>query len=385
MKILMFEPDVYYTEEGGDSPSIHLRELASHLRMDHDLTVIARRPRDHTPSDRNIRLIRGIPLPFLATPTYAFTGFLKGLRTLLRNRPDVIYARHHVVGTGILLGKLFRVPVVSEMNGMLVDEAEACGSYGRLLRRIARCVERIVLKRAARIVAVSPGVKRGLMERYRIPDEKITVVENGANTDMFHPDIPREDGGVLRVGFSGSFNAWHGVEELIRSIPLVLEEFQNVRFVFLGDGPLRRRAVRLAGELGLGGAAEFADRVSYENAPRHVASFDVGVILKRKDIPGSPLKLWEYMAAGKPVVATDADDFAMLRDRNAGVLTDPQKPEEVAQAILSLLQDDDMRKEMGANGSRYAAGHRSWEHVAAEIAAVLQETAGAGGVQIGGT
>jgi glycosyltransferase involved in cell wall biosynthesis len=212
------------------------------------------------------------------------------------------------------------------------------------------------------------------MQRHRIPLARIVVVENGANTDMFHPDLPREHGDVLRVGFSGSFNAWHGVEELLRSIPRVLEEFRNVRFVFLGDGPLKKRAVRLAGELGLGGAVEFADRVPYEDAPKNVASFDVGVILKKRDIPGSPLKLWEYMAAGKPVVASDSDDFSVLREQNAGVLTDPEKPEEVAHAILSLLRDEALRKEMGANGSRYVSENRSWKHVADEVAEVLRQT-----------
>jgi glycosyltransferase involved in cell wall biosynthesis len=97
-----------------------------------------------------------------------------------------------------------------------------------------------------------------------------------------------------------------------------------------------------------------------------------GAFSKKKDIPGSPLKLWEYMACGKPVIATNTEDFKVLEGYNAGILVDPEKPEEVADAITTLLKNKDLREEMGNNGRRYVVENRSWGAVAGEVEKVMR-------------
>lgn len=93
----------------------------------------------------------------------------------------------------------------------------------------------------------------------------------------------------------------------------------------------------------------------------------------RKDILGSPLKLCEYMVCGKPVVASRKSCFEILEENKAGLLVDPENPQEFAGAIIKLLRDPELRKQMGENGRKYVVGNRSWESVARKVAEVCEQ------------
>jgi glycosyltransferase involved in cell wall biosynthesis len=145
------------------------------------------------------------------------------------------------------------------------------------------------------------------------------------------------------------------------------------KFLLVGDGPMKEQIVQRVNDLHLTDNFIFIERVPYEEVPKYVNAFDVCVILKKKDIPGSPLKLWEYMACGKPVIATNTEDFKALEKYNAGILVDPEKPEEVADAIISLLKNKELMEEMGKNGRKYVVENRSWEAVARRVEKVMKE------------
>jgi len=227
---------------------------------------------------------------------------------------------------------------------------------------------------------VTPGLKKKIEELYNIPDEKVVVIENGANTDLFKP----MDGGKARralgldenfkyVGFSGSFNVWHGIDDLIKSAPLILKEVENTKFLLVGDGPMKKQVIRMVNDLNLTDNFIFIGRVPYEEAPKYVNASDICVILKKKDIPGSPLKLWEYMACGKPVVATNTQDFKTLKENKAGILVDPEKTEEVADAIITLLKNKELRETMGKNGRECIEREYNWKMIAKRLSNIINK------------
>ena len=379
MRILVIAPDVFY--EGKMGNSVHLHELVHNLMKSNDVRVIARSSGRKGRHEKNIYLIKGIDKPLLHTITYAVSGFVKGCKLLFGDKVDIIYERHHVFGTGVILGKLWGIPVVSEMNGLLIDEAEVSGSYGEIIQKIVKVIEKFVLRHVDKIVAVSSEIKKEVIKKiYNIPAEKIVVIENGANIDLFRPinkeDAKRDlDENYIYVGLSGSFAPWHGIEDLVRSAPLILKKVENTKFLLVGDGPMKEQVIQMVNDLNLTGNFIFIDRVHYEEVPKYVNAFDVCVILKKKDVPGSPLKLWEYMACGKPVIATNTEDFRVLEEYNAGILVDPEKTEEVADAIITLLKNKELRDEMGKNGRKYVVENRSWERVAREVEKVMKEAA----------
>lgn len=378
MKILFVAPDVFY--ETKNSNAVHLHEVISNLKKNAEVFTIAR-------DTKNIKLKEKVYLvkeilnihPF-RTLTASINAFISGFKILRKQDIDVIYERHHIFDTGIILAKLFNIPCISEVNGILIDEAKVSGSYGTGLQRITHLIERLTFACSTKIIAVSPMIKDQLINKYNADVRKIEVIQNGASTDLFKPTNREKarkelnlDENCNYVGFSGSFAPWHGLDDLVRSAPLISKEVENTKFLLVGEGRAKEQIVRMVNDLNLTDNFIFINRVPYEEVPKYVNIFDVCVILKKKDIPGSPLKLWEYMACGKPVVATNTEDFRVLEEYNAGIVVDPEKTEEVADAIITLLKNKELREEMGNNGRKYVVENRSWEAVARDVKKVMKE------------
>ena len=115
--------------------------------------------------------------------------FIVVFATMMRRKasPDVVYMRHSLFNSGYFLARLFKVPVVKEVNGILVDEMRAKNQgSGTLLWAISK-IERFSLPRGSKIIAVTSKLKEVLHDNYNIPEDKIVVIPNGANTDLFKP------------------------------------------------------------------------------------------------------------------------------------------------------------------------------------------------------
>ena len=370
--------------EGHGAVTTHTMELFENLKKignEVDLFVPAK-PKDAAPyKQASISLLPILNIPLLHGVSYQLVLFFYYLLYLIKHtKPDVIYARISMLTISpLMLSKLLKIPYVVEINGLGIDEMKLSNT-SKLLIQLYKINEKLNYKHAKKIVAVTQGVKEGIKELYNIPDDKIAVIENGANTDLFRP-MNREkarkelkiDDNCKYIGFSGAFSRWHGLEDLVKSAPLILKEVENTKFLLVGDGELKGQIVQTVSDLNLTDKFIFINRVPYEEVPKYVNAFNVCVILKNKDIPGSPLKLWEYLACGKPVVATNTQDFKALEEYNAGVLVDPEKTEEVADAIITLLKNKDLREEMGKNGRKYVVENRSWESVAREVEKVMKE------------
>jgi len=376
MKIL-FITSVNINGQEGDS--IHVREVISNVsKYANSVTVLS--STSHTDKFKvdNIKFKKAslIKIPFLMSPSFSIYAFILGFYVLLTSKYDVIYERGSIFGTGCKLGKIFKIPCIVEVNGLMTDEQKMTG----MLRRIITKSESNTFSLADKIIVVTSKLKETLQSDYSVPENKIVVIENGVNTDLFRPinkeDVKSDldlDGNYHYVGFSGSFAPWHGLEDLVKSAPMILKEVENTKFLLVGDGVMKEQIIQMANDLNLTDKFIFVNRVPYEEVPKYVNVFDVCVILKKKAIIGSPLKLWEYMACGKPVIATNTQDFKVLEEYNAGILVDSEKTEEVADAIITLLKNKELREEMGKNGRKHVVENRSWESVAREVEKVMKE------------
>ena len=365
--------------DGRDAQTIHILEVFKNLAKLSETHLFAPNTPKSMHEVQNIIFVPSV-MPIFKSAFYQIFLLIYLSYYCFKLSPDVIYSRHSSLSfSPFFISKIFQIPYVVEVNGLIIDELKMIGRL-KLYIKIVRIGERLNYKQAKKIVAVTQGVKEGIEELYNIPDEKIVVIENGANADLFKPMDQKEARKELNlnenynyVGFSGSFNVWHGIKDLVKSAPLILKEVKNTKFILVGDGELKEQIIQMVNDLNLTDNFIFINRVPYEEVPKYVNAFDVCVILKKKDIPGSPLKLWEYMACGKPVVATNTQDFKALEEYNAGILVDPEKPEEVADAIITLLKNKELREEMGNNGRKYVVENRSWESVAREVVSAMKE------------
>ena len=314
--------------------------------------------------------------------------FLSAIALILKNRDkfDVIYRRHNLLNSEYFLAKLFGIPTVKEVNGIVTDEMREARKGDRVSLWTMHRIEKWNMPRAHRIIVVTSEQKNVLYNDYRVSEDRVVVIENGANTDLFIPtdseDARKElglDPSDGFVCFVGSLSRWQGVEYFIQSAPLVLAENPSTQFLVVGDGQMKGELINLARETGVSDKFIFTGFIPYENVPLYINASDVCVVPcrgeQRVKSGSSALKLCEYMACEKPVVASALSGLEILESYNAGILVLPESAQELANAIIRLLQDPDLRKKMGENGRRYVVENRSWESVAQKVAEVCQEAA----------
>lgn len=317
-------------------------------------------------------------------------GLLKGLklfftafRTVLQYNPDLIYGRHELFSSEYIIAKLFRLPCVKEVNGIIIDEVKITKTWGRLSMAIIDKIERLNMPKADRYIVVTPQLKKVLCRDYKIPEGKIVLIENGANTALFKPvDISQAKKHLglslsdSYICFVGSLYPWQGVEFLITAMPYILKECPNTRVLVVGDGEMKDKLIELSKQLGVSDKVLFAGKVAYEQVPWYINASDICVapfVKERNQRIGlSPLKLCEYLACGKPVVASRISGLEILEEYECGFLVDPENSEALATRIMELLRNPELRQQMGENGQKYVVENRSWENVAKKVAAVCE-------------
>ncbi|MFC1964853.1 glycosyltransferase family 4 protein [Chloroflexota bacterium] len=298
---------------------------------------------------------------------------------------DVIYRRHSKLNSEYLLAKLFNVPSVKELNGIIADEVGISETGNKFSQWIVGCLESFNMSKADKIITVTQQLKEVLRDDYQVSEGKLVAIPNGANTELFQSIARKQARKTLNINrngkfviFSGTLAAWQGIGNLVRSIPLVLERCPDTLFLIVGDGPLRPELENLARQTGVTEKIIFTGNIPYEEVPLYINASDICVapfIGERNNRCGlSPLKIVEYMACAKPVILSRIPGLEYIEANIAGILVQPDNINELADAIVKLLNNDSLSRQMGKNGEKYAVKNLSWESVAGRVADVCQQT-----------
>ena len=302
---------------------------------------------------------------------------------------DAIYQRHtrfSLIGT--LLAHLTRKPLLLEYNSPAEFVARHWSSMPtRLSGGIGRC-EDASLAAAARIIVVSQIAKRSLVERGIAP-ERIVVNPNGVDVDRFAtgggPEVRRRlsigDESVV-AGFVGSFGPWHGAPVLARAFAQIAARAPTLRLLLVGDGQELGPTLEILRDAGL------EDRVSVvgQVTPAAVSSYvDACDVLVAPHVPlpdgveffGSPTKLFEYMAAGKAIVASRLGQIGDVLEHGVTAwMVEPGSVEDLGEALVSVADDRKLRRELGAKARRQASEHHSWQLNARRVIDAYSAVAG---------
>ncbi len=236
------------------------------------------------------------------------------------------------------------------------------------------------MPKADKIIVVTQKLKELLQSEYGVKSDRIAVIQNGANTDLFKPMDIRKARDELNLSqnhyyicFVGLLMESQGVQYLLRGIPQILGQYPETRLLIVGDGPIKRDLVELAEQVGVSNKVIFAGSVPYRTVPLYINASDVCVVPKTPAISGySPLKLSEYMACAKPVVASRLSGFEVLEHARAGILVEPENSPGLAVAITELIRNHELRKQMGESGRRYIVQNQSWESATKRVVDVCQ-------------
>ena len=296
-------------------------------------------------------------------------------------RPDVVLERYHNFGgEGVLAARRLAVPAVLEVNAPVVDYPGSAKS--RLDRALLVEPMRRWRDRLCRLTDLFVTPSAAILPAWVDP-ARVLEIEWGADVDRFRPDAPRpaafpRDSGRVWCVFAGAFRSWHGAAHLSAALAR-LHEAGDDRFgaLLIGDGPERRAAEQAA--RGLPGVT-FTGPVQHAEMPGWLAAADIGVApfdpVKhaplRLGFYWSPLKVFEYMAAGLPVVAPALPRLGRLVESGReGLLYDPSDPRGLDRAIAAL-GDADLRTRMGQAARARVVSDFSWRAHAAALDARLR-------------
>lgn len=376
---------VYYGSFNTKSGSnIHILELLRNLKKYTDIVLFAPGQKSVDRSLTGIKYVPVIDNKYLVQPSYEFMLSFYLLYSCITKKPDVIYLRQNSFPFfPMILCKILKIPSVVEVNGLVLDELKVSPdskSFAyKVFSYLALSSEKINYRYCDRIVSVTDKLKGELVRLYSVPEEKILVINNGANTDLFKPmdqkQIRTEIGleeSKMYVCFVGHLAGWQGVEFLIHASPLVLEKYPDVRFLIVGDGVMKDRLMEIASELRLSDKFIFTGRIPYEKVPLYINASDICVapfIEERNSKIGlSALKTYEYLACGKPIVASGIPGVKdLIESSGGGISVTPENPGELADAIVKLISNGESRRLMGEKGRSYVLKNHSWDGVARKV------------------
>ncbi|CAG1003978.1 Alpha-D-kanosaminyltransferase [Methanosarcinales archaeon] len=374
---IIFTCDVALNDK--EAQNIHVIELYNNLSKVANVCLFVPKPRRIKVILSDVKYVPKLGIPELGLLLYQISLFFHLYVYCRKIKVDAIYARQSpFTFIPFIVSNYFKIPYFVEVNGLIADEMKMFGQ-SKLKIAIAKISEKLGYKKAIKIFAVTQGIKEGIIKLYNIPEEKIVVMGNGANISMFRPIDQEEakkelklDTHLRYVCFVGNIVIWQGTIYLVHAAPSILLQCPNTRFLIVGDGPMKSECMQQAEKLGVNNMFIFIGSVPYKYVPLYINASDICIVYKKPIKSGySPLKLYEYMACEKPVVASRLEGFEIIEQQNAGLLVKPEDPEELAKAVIKLLKDDTLREEMGKNGRKYVVKNHSWEAIGRKTAEIF--------------
>ena len=384
MKICFIYPGDLSIDNGGKT---HTIEFARNWSTFGNEVFLFSRGLNQNKNGQTFRYIKVpiIPLKGLSGISFSVFSFILLLLYHFRFNFDIIFERKMLFCFSPLAGKILKIPTIIEIN-----EYPLSVKINRMILEENRYSKRLLYKIIRSILKVDTWLTFELSSKIittaklkldDVPVHKIYPIQFGANIEKFKPVNKNECRQILDyhekdqiICFLGTFLPWQGIEYIIEAMPLILQEFPNAILMIIGDTEpkmdrsveLKERIVKITKNFKLNNNILFLGRIPYEKVPLYINACDLGIIAQRPMRVGfTPLKLFEYIACGKPVVATDIEGIReIIKESMCGLLVPPENSEKMADAIIELLKDDRRMEEMGANGLRSVKEKYNWESVA---------------------
>jgi glycosyltransferase involved in cell wall biosynthesis len=278
------------------------------------------------------------------------------LRTT-RTRPDLLYARYSLFTFApAVVARIRKVPLVLEIN----DATFIKRSRPLAMRAVARRIEGWIFRQAAVCVTISRTFAQMACSNFHLSPDRVLVLPNAINPNRFLPDRPPAARNATVLGVVGAFVPWHGLDFLVDAVARLRVGNPGLAVLLVGDGPIRSEIETQVHRLGLDEIVRFTGFVPPTEVPHLLREMDICVIPDSND-HGSPMKLFEYMAMGKAILAPRYSPIEeVLENGVTGLLFAPRDLEDFCCQAERLLQDRSMREALGQNARGAVLERHTW-------------------------
>lgn len=316
------------------------------------------------------------------------TGFVNSARQFRELRgvvrsfaPEVIVYRQHLYDFAPLwVARTCGVPLVVEVNSFRAMEGKFRGARGEVTA-LVRWAETQPIRYADYLFSVSSPIKDYIDGICEV--RKATVIPNGVDTEKFDPTrfdrdrVRRELGlrGKTVLGYVGSYKAWHGLGVTLDVIEALARKDTRYHLVLIGQGECYDEVRLEVSRRGLAQAVTQIGTVGHEDIPRYLVAFDYALMTypQMDDFYFSPLKMFEYLAMGIPIVATHVGQIGeILTHGRTGILVNPAGSEDFVAAVEHAEKDREKVRAIRVNARRLSVEQYSWQANAEKVIAVCR-------------
>ena len=333
-----------------------------------------------------------IPLPnrkaYERTLNYSSFCLSAASTGMFLTQPDVVIATSPQLLVGLAgwwVARWKRVPFILEVRDLwpeslaAVDATKSNSLFYKTLSGIAGFLYRA----CDRLVVVTPAFQQHVAENWKVPLEKISIVENGVDTDLFRPHTGHaairralQAEGKFVVSYIGTMGMAHGLHSVIEAASQLQGSMPDVLFLFVGEGAEKERIVSLARQRGLNNV-RFVDHQRREDIPAYICASAVCLVpLRKSELFNTvlPSKMLEFMACARPVIlGVDGLARRIVQEANAGIVVEPENPADLAEAIKRLAAEPELRAALGRNGRHYVLQNFTRRQTAAAYMRVLED------------
>lgn len=362
---------------------IHVREvLEAFVRKGHNITLLIRAKK--IPRFLEERMFT-LKIPDFHFPLSVF-AFLMSLMMidieLLFKKVDCIYQRDNGVNAGVIIGKIFHIPVILEVNGDLFLEYSL---KNKALAQILKLAMRITYPLADAIIIPSKG-QLSILKPQKVNPNKVYVIPNAVNPQKFHLQNKAKCRQKLKLTedsfyfcFVGNLAPWQGLDYAITALSKLIRESKDpkIKLIVIGDGPVKEKLQTLANKLNIKNNIIFLGAVDHENIPCIINACDVCIApftaWRNKKIGVSPLKLYEYLSCGKPVIASKVPGTEIISELDAGILVEPDNVEELKKAYKEAIKKLSYWEKKAHIIHKEIAINHSWDSRVDTILKIIQQ------------
>jgi glycosyltransferase involved in cell wall biosynthesis len=332
-----------------------------------------------------------IEVPFLDFPIVRLLSFNLILLFMLLikffiKRPDVVYVRRMTSVIPLLYAKIFKKAFFYEVNDDPYNSQYHQGSKTKFLIKsfLSTKIDEVNLRFCDRTFIISQNLLKKICDLNPFMQvKKMIVTHSGANTQLFKPKKKLECRVILKlalsnkyIGFVGTLLKHQGLDNLIKAAPQVLSQEPLCKFVLIGEGPMKKKWIDKVEREGLSNSFLFPGQVKYEKVAVWLGAMDICVapFLKEAGLR-SPVKLFDYMACGRPVVASKISGSTDIFENSGAVkLIKPEDPAILADTILDLLVDENKAQQIGKKGREIVVAQYDRKILAKKISDVAKSS-----------